>query len=168
MGAAMSLTRVSKRNFLWGAELDWERVRSRIGINKLALIREGIVEKQFDASGKSFLRHNNLLVHPFIGYRFFLHSTQLNLTGGLDIAFRLKTNEHGNVKAVNGVTYEIDGERESSSVDLRPRMQLAVQPGRLSVYVGYSHGLVNLPYSFGGEEKARSGYFRFGASYLLN
>ncbi|HEY8897999.1 MAG TPA: hypothetical protein VIM79_24405 [Niastella sp.] len=166
-GISGNVKRVGKRNLVFGIDLGYERLRSKVTINRID-DNAGIAAVQYNASGKTFLNYDFLNFQPFVGYRFIFRSLQLDVTGGVDLAHCLKAKEKGNATAENGIAYKTTVNRETIKTDIRPRLQLAADYHRLGVYAGYSLGLVNYKTGYvGGVNESYARVFRFGVTYRL-
>jgi hypothetical protein len=165
-GISGNLKRVSKGNFLFGLDLGYERLRSKIAIN-LINGYDGISSYQYNADGRTFLNFNFINLQPFAGYRFAIKPVEFDFTGGLDLGYCLQARESGSATATNGVTYETSRDRKTISMDIRPRLQLSADYKRFGVYVGYSFGLANYKSGYiGGTNECYSRLLRFGVTWL--
>src|SRR6187401_2611865 len=68
-GLLANMKRVSKKNFVFGIEAAFERVKSVININMVNKY-DGMSTTQFNVGGKTYLAFNFINLQPFAGYRF--------------------------------------------------------------------------------------------------
>ena len=166
-GLLANMKRVSKKNFVFGIEAAFERVKSVININMVNNY-DGMSSTQFPAEGKTYLAFNFINFQPFAGYRFALKGLAFDLTAGVDLAYCLQAKENGNATAENGATYNTSVDRKTISTDIRPRLQLSTGYKNCGVYLGYSFGQSNYKSGYiGGTNDAYAEFLRFGFTYLL-
>lgn len=166
-GLSGNIKRISKRNVIFGLDLGYEILRSKVTINKISGFT-GTSTYEYDASGQTFLNSNFINLNPFFGYRISAKQINFDITGGLDIGYFLNTDEKGNATAINGTKYETSIDRKTLKWDKRLRVQLSVDYKKLGLYLGYSFGLSNYMNGYvGGTNEAYSRIFRFGMSYQI-
>lgn len=167
-GVSGSVMYVGKTGFLAGADLGYERTRSRIAIDRIGLV--GVYSSfSYAAEGETYFRQEALVLYPHLGYRMQLKPIQLDILIGLDLARYLSASEKGKAVAENGRNYFSDSKQKVVALDCRPRAQIAVNYRRISLYGGYSIGITNYNVEWaGGQNELYSGYLRFGASYLIH
>ncbi len=166
-GLSGNIKRVSTRNFIFGLDLGYEILRSKVSINKISGFT-GTSTYEYDASGQTFLNTNFINLNPFIGYRIPVKQINFDITGGLDFGYNLSTYEKGNATAINGTKYETSVDRKTIKWDIRPRIQISVDYKKLGLYIGYSFGLSNYMSGYiGGTNEAYSRIFRFGMTYQI-
>lgn len=167
-GVSGILERLTRSRFVFGVDLGYERLSSKIGINSVS-VYSGNATQAYDASGETFIHYDFINLQPFTGYRFVTKSINLDLTAGMDFGFCVAANEKGNAKASNGTTYETSVDRKTIDTDIRPRLQLAAYYKRLGIYVGYAWGLNNYKKGYvGGTNDCYSRITRLGASWKLS
>jgi hypothetical protein len=166
-GFSGNLKRVSKSKFVFGFDLGYELLKSKIAIDYIAGYN-GVATYQYSAKGQTFLKFNFINLEPFAGYRFILKQVNLDITGGIDFGYCLNAHENGSATATNGTTYKTSLDRTTIKTDIRPRLQLSADYKKFGVYAGYSAGLVNYKSGYiGGTNDCYSGLFRFGMTYQL-
>ena len=167
-GLLANMKRVSKKNFVFGIEAAFERVKSVININTVNHYDGLSASTQFAAEGKTHLAFNFINLQPFAGYRFALKGLAFDLTAGVDVAFCLQAKENGNATAANGTTYNTSLDRKTITTDIRPRLQISTGYKSFGVYFGYSFGQTNYKAGYiGGTNDAYAEFLRFGITYLL-
>jgi len=165
-GVSLNLKRVTKMNIIFGLDLGYETLRSKISIDRI----DGYngTPYQYSASGKTFLNNSFLNFNPFIGYRFIVNNICFDLTGGFDYGYILKANEDGSATATNGIKYTTSLDRKDITFDLRPRVQLSTEYKVIGLYIGYSYGLMDYMMHYkGGTNDASARLFRFGITYKI-
>jgi hypothetical protein len=177
-GLSGNIKRVSTQNFIFGLDLGYEMLRSKVSINKISGFT-GTSTYEYDASGQTFLNTDFINLNPFIGYRIPVKQVNVDVTGGLDFGYNLRTHENGDATAINGTKYETSADRRTIKWDIRPRVQISASYKKLGVYIGYSFGLSNYvnDYNEGtdyyegtnheGTNEAYSRIFRFGMTYQI-
>lgn len=168
-GLSADLKRVSKKNLVFGIDLGYEYLRSKILINEIVFYPGN--STMYSASGKTFLNYSFINLYPFIGHRFNLKKINFDIIGGFDIASCLKTHEEGNATDSAGTKYTASLDKKRISTDIRPRVQFSLDYNKVGAYIGYSYGLKN--YSSGYVEGNDSGetyarMIRFGLTYQIN
>ncbi len=162
-GVSADLKRVSKTDFLYGLNLGFEVLRSRIKVTEDRLYDDVFSE----INESAYLNNSFVNTYPYFGKRFKLPNSELDLTAGFDIAYLLSSKEKIDFDVIGGRSdHPID--RKNINVDLRPRIQLAFNYNRMGIYTGYSHGLVNYtPKMDGANNQIYSRMFRFGLTYKI-
>ena len=163
-GFSGNIKRVSKRSFVFGLDMGYEVLRSKVSINQIS----GFTGTSTDASGQTILTSNFININPFLGYRISTKQVNFDITGGFDIGYNLNTEENGNATAINGIKYETSRDRKTIKWDIRPRIQVSAYYEKLGLYLGYSIGLSNYMKGYvGGTNEAYSRIFRFGMTYQI-
>ena len=166
-GVSLNLKRITKRNIIFGLDLGYETLRSKITIDRIDGYN-GTSTYQYNASGKTFLNNSFLNFNPFIGYRFIVNNICIDLTGGFDYGYILKAKEDGHATATNGIKYTTSMDRKDVTFDLRPRIQLSTEYKEIGLYVGYSYGLIDYMMNYkGGTNEASARLLRFGITYQI-
>lgn len=161
-GISGNFKKVSKKNFLAGADIGVEMLRSQVFINS---VLDG---NSYSASGKTILQLSFINLQPFIGQRFYLQPVSIDLTGGVDFGFRLQAKEIGKATTTNARLYKTSVNRNTITTDIRPRFQMSANYKKFGVYTSYSTGLVNYKAGYiGGTNECYSRLWRFGLTYLL-
>jgi hypothetical protein len=166
-GLSYQIQYLSKNNFIAGISLGYENLRSKTTLNTVNGF-DGKTTFQVAASGRSNLSHHFINGFPYVGYRLVNKPIAVDLTGGFDIGYLLKSFESGQAIGTNGVNYKSALERTSIKLDLRPRVQLSAGYAKLGLYVGYAYGLKNYRSGWvGGPNQCNSELIRFGIMYKL-
>lgn len=169
-GISGTLKHISKKKFIAGAELGYERLRSKITITDVVFPISSSIPGYAVTGGKTFLNYDFINLHPYLGRRYTIKSTvNIDLTAGMDFAFCLGTREKGTAPAPNGIKYTTSVDRKTINTDFRPRLQMAAGYKKYGVYAGYSFGgLKNYKSGYvGGVNECYGRLWRFGVSYLL-
>jgi hypothetical protein len=166
-GISGNLKRVTKKNFIFGFDLGYERVRSQVTINEVNDYSTAAIF-QYQARGKTYLNVNFINTQLFAGYRVVLKPLHFDITGGVDIGRCLQAKEKGSADAINGINYKTAVDRKTIKTDIRPRIQLSADYKKFGAYVGYSRGLTSYKSGYdGGANDCFSRVFRFGLTYLI-
>jgi hypothetical protein len=160
---------VTKRNFLFGIDLGYETLRSKISIDRIDGYT-GFSTYQYSATGKTYLNSDFINLNPFLGYRIQYENISFDFAGGLDLACCLKGTENGNATASNGTKYSISADSKPANIDIRPRFQFSAVYKKFGLYTGYSYGILNYMMWLKGDGiwEAYSRLIRFGVTYQLN
>ena len=165
-GLSLNLRKVTKNNFVFGADLGYEMLRSKVRLDYSDVI--GDIASQFD--GKTYLNTSFINLFPFLGGRFNVNKQAFDLVGGLDIAHVLSAKEKGDAKSIDNAQFHIQTSRDRKNIkmDLRPRIQLSTDFGKMGFYAGYAHGVRNYrAKQDGGNSDAYSLLWRVGVTYRL-
>lgn len=157
---------VTAGRFIAGVGLGYEKLRSRVDIDKVFLNTMPL-----EATGRTFLSHEFLNLNPFIGYRLPIRQVVVDLTVGIDVGILLNAYERGRATASNGQVFTASSDRaHMMNTDLRPRIQLEAHYKQYGIYVGHSTGLSNYQEGMVGgvEHGAWSKMLRFGVSYRFH
>ncbi|WP_026462068.1 outer membrane beta-barrel protein [Adhaeribacter aquaticus] len=139
-GAAIQLQRVTQGRTILGLQTGYEVLRSRVKITSVYNIRP---EPTPIKSGETVLRNDFININPYAGHRFTIRKIDLDLTGGLEIAFFQESREKGSVTTANGQTYYSDRERFRPGSDIRGRLNLTGYYKHIGISLGYAHGIKN-------------------------
>lgn len=161
VGLSTSIKKVTRSNLLFGVELSYEILR---GGNKIVGIADA--DTVYPTSGKAHINQNFINLFPQFGYRIRVKKVSVDVLLGFDLAYGFglngtaKTSTEGRSK----LSYNHD-----NLLDLRPRIQVAVNYRRMSAFIAYAHGLI--PYNF--DEIGAANYIfaqilRIGVAYRLN
>ena len=165
-GISAGITQVYRSNFLVGADLGYELLSSKVKITSVST--NAGFGASLSADGQTYLRSSFINLFPKIGYRLSLAKLSIDLSGGMDIAYCLATQEKGYAEAGTR-EYNTERDRKTIDTDIRPRVQVDVNKDKYGVYVGYSSGIRNYKSGFdGGTNEAYSRLVRFGLTYRLH
>ena len=167
-GLSGDLKRVSKKDLVFGLDLGYEYLRSKILINEIVFYPGA--PNIHSASGKTFLNYNFINLYPYIGHRFNSKKFTFDIIAGFDVGYCLNTSERGNATDSNGIKYKASLDKKRINADIRPRVQFSVDYNKVGAYVGYSYGLKNYASGYfdgteDGECYAR--LMRFGLTYRI-
>jgi hypothetical protein len=165
-GLSLNLKKVTKSNFIFGADLGYEMLRSKVKLEYFDVI--GDIASQFE--GKTYLNTSFINLFPFLGGRFNISKQAFDLVGGMDIAHVLSVKEKGDAKSIDNAQFHIQTsrDRKNMKMDLRPRIQLSTDFGKMGLYAGYAHGVRNHQANLiGMDVEAYSRMWRFGVTYRL-
>ncbi len=168
-GISFNVKRVTKRNFLFGIDLGYETLRSKIIVDMIDGYT-GNSTYQYSATGKTYLNSDFIDLNPFLGYRIHYKSISFDFAGGLDLACCLKGTENGSATASNGIKYTVSSDSKPANIDIRPRFQFSANYKRFGLYTGFSYGIINYMMWVKGDGiwEAYSRLIRFGVTYKIN
>ena len=166
------IQRVSKTNHIIGVDLGYEDLRSKVLINQVLDHKYFETAGYFyEATGKVFLSTHFINLFPYIGRRYHLQKTSIDVKGGFDLGYILDANVKGDAVTDTGDRYSVNGPPKTMTLDYRPRLQVSADYHKLGVYVGYSFGLANYPrsrYYYSDTGKGcYSRLIRFGLCYKI-
>ena len=166
-GLSYQIQYVSKGNFIAGVNLGYENLRSKTTINAVNGF-DGKATFQETASGRSNLSNHFINGFPYVGYRILSRQISVDLTGGFDIGYLVKSVEDGQAIGNNGTKYSSFLDRTGVKFDIRPRLQLSAGYARIGAYVGYAYGFSNYRRGWvGGQNQCNAEVIRFGLMYKL-
>jgi hypothetical protein len=169
-GISGNMKRITKPHIILGFDIGYE-----VFENKKPL--SGVIGQigQVSASGQVSINTQSINLYPFLGYRLQLAKTKFDITGGLDIGYRLNdAKANVNILYSNGKKeeYKVD-DIQRAKKDVRLRIQLASNFTRWGIYAGYSLGVSKYDIETFDKEwnRAHSAYsriIRFGVTYMIN
>jgi len=161
-GFSFQREKIAKWNLIFGFDLGYEILRSKILIN-------GVYDDSSNAAkGKTFLNFGFLNFYPFLGYRLKIKNISFDVTGGFELACRLKSWESGSAKTSNGIRiYTSNNKSQSNLFDFRKRIQIGLNYRKITPYLGYSAGIVDYVSNTGVLNSAFSRMKRIGIAYRL-
>lgn len=168
-GVSLNAKNVFAKHFLLGLDLGYEAMNSKVditGINSFG--PSGSLN--LPATGTTKLNTQFLNLHPNFGFRIGGSNTTFDLTAGMDIGIILDSKEKGQAKTTTGTSITTNSDRKNLRTDLRPRLQLAANYQKFSLYTGYAIGLSNYRgnVACGGGQEVQSRVIRLGLSYRIN
>lgn len=169
-GLSVKIQQVFKQKIIIGAGLGYEMLRSKISLNRVSITPYDIgFTVQNNATGKTNLNSQFINLDIFGGYRFDHKKIRLDVTGGFDIAYCAKAMEKGKAKTTAGEIFTTSIDRKTTSIDFRPRLQLAASYKKVGVYLGYSLGLNDYKNNYIGiyNKYTYARLIRFGLTYRL-
>ena len=166
-GLSGNVKRITKKNLNLGFDLGFETLRSKVNITAING-NSGTSTYEYSASGQTFLNYDFINLFPYIGQRLYIRKVSLDIVGGFDIAYCIKSTEKGNATATNGTKYTTSVDRKTINTDIRPRIQFSADYQKIGVYVGYSYGLTNYKSGYiGGTNECYARLVRFGLTYRI-
>ncbi len=165
-GISANINRISKHNIIFGFDLGYELLRSKIDIYGV-WESGGIKNEMVAANGHTSLNYSFINTFPYFGYRFTISKINIDLSGGIDFAYCLSANEKGSATSETR-DYNTKRDRKTIDTELRPRIQLGFYKGNIGIYFGYSKGLRNYKSGYvGGTNVAFGNLIRFGLKYKI-
>lgn len=166
-GASYSLSgqiqSVTKRNLIYGIQVGYEQLTSRVAITKLI--------GDFSTSpvnGRGSLQNQYVNLSPFLGKRLGNDRFGLDVTVGLDAAIGLGSRESWSLAAYNSpFQTSTESGRRMPNVDFRPRLNLTGYYRAFGLSAGYSHGLSNYMANRYSDTKVYAQFWRVGVVYRI-
>lgn len=167
-GLSFNARGVTEHHFIYGADLGYEMLRSRVKLEYQDVI--GDISSSF--KGNTYLNNSFINLFPYLGGRFLVNKRTFDLVGGMDIGYILSSTEKGDAKSTDNAAFHIQTsvDRLNRKSDLRPRIQLSTEfKHGVGVYIAYSQGIRNYQEKVlgGGAHDTYSRMWRLGISYLL-
>ena len=160
-GLLGGVSRINKKNWIIGAELAFEILRSKADITSIGLDFINI-----PATGSTSLESNTINGYSFGGYRFPIKSMSIDITGGFDFCYLIGTIEKGNATDTDGRNYSTSVDRTTIHFDIRPRIQLDWKYRQIGCYLGYAFGTSNHRKGYlGGVNETYGRLIRFGLKW---
>jgi len=103
-GLSFNIRKVTKSNFIFGADLGYEILRSKVKLDYFDVI--GDIASDF--KGKTYLNTSFLNLFPYLGRRFNISDQALDLVGGLDIGYVLSSREKGDARSIDNSQFHIE------------------------------------------------------------
>lgn len=150
-GIAADLKLVTKRKLLFGLQLGYESLRSKVNLINHPILTDNVgstIPYAADNSinGYTILTTNFININPFIGYRLNIQHTSIDLTPGLDIAVALNSREEDKAQLGLNSTPDADlttdNKLNSPSTIGRVRFDAKVNYHRFGIIAGYSRGFI--------------------------
>jgi hypothetical protein len=161
-GISASIKRSTRKSFLFGLSLGFEKLKARIAINQVNGY-DGISSYQYPAIGNSFLQFHFINFKPFAGYRIILNKIAMDIITGIDVAPCISAKEKATATASNGMYYSVANNRKTINTDFRPGLQTVFHYQNFSILLDYSFGQVNYKSGYiGGVNEVYSRVFRLG------
>jgi hypothetical protein len=168
-GVQIQGQRITKRNFLWGARLGYDRQSARSHINR-AWSTLFVPFSQGAASGTVRLDNHLVHVNPYFGYRIPMRKIQLDLTAGVNVG-SIRSSSY-RVSMDEPFSRKLDKKAQNGFIntkwDFGPVAGLAVHYNKLAVSACYAYGLSNYQRSLeGANREVYSRYLRLGIAYRV-
>lgn len=164
-GAGIQYQRLSRKEFIYGIQLGYESLSSRIDLDHAA----GEFMWNVD-DGKTILTNTFVNVFPSFGKRINAgEHVDIDFLLGCDFGFGLSSIEHYSATNDQGLDMSGDFDRDIPTLDFRPRLEMINYYRNFGVSIGYSLGLTNYQAGLdGADREAMSRYLRLGLSYRLH
>lgn len=165
-GLSLDTRKITKKHFIYGADLGYEMLRSKVKLE----YTEFELDVSYHYEGKTFLNTSFINLYPYIGGRFKLAGKPLDIIGGIDMAYVLSAREEAEARSTDQAQFQVEVSRDRKNIktDLRPRLQISTAFNKVGLYFGYSHGLRNYQRSMlGSNPHTYSRMMRAGLSYQL-
>ena len=163
-GAAGQVQRVTHGHALFGVQIGYERLRSRVAIDRVWSRLSG----ERAAIGHVNLGSSFINVHPFVGRRFGLKGLVLDVSAGPETGYFLQSRERGDATEANGSKHLVSQDRSHPKTDFRLRGNATVYYRKLGLSTSYSYGLTNYQAGYvGGTNEAAARVWRLGVVYRL-
>lgn len=176
-GASLQLQHVTKSGFIEGIQAGYEVLRSQVNLNEYEPLVyylytgiNGPQAYQIPVSGASNLRDQNINFSPYIGYRFKLKNTIIDIMPGVDIGINIRSYDIGKAVDNSGKAYTSNFKMQDAPTDIRLKLGLATAIyKKIGINLAYAYGLTNLDKNNTGYLKynVHSELLRFGVSYRL-
>ncbi|GAB4025207.1 hypothetical protein GCM10028773_50480 [Spirosoma koreense] len=163
-GVNGQVQQLTKQGLIYGGQLGYERLSSRVAITALMGDFGPI-----PANGRAVLKTDFINVNPFIGRRFGSDDFCVDATVGLDAAIGLNSRVWGSLVLDQPlVRMETNSRWPMPDVDIRPRLNLTGYCRAFGLSIGYSHGLSNYAGTrFSDDAKIYSQFWRASLTYRL-
>lgn len=167
-GVSTNLKRITKDNIVIGFGLAYEKLRSKVSIDRIVLGGDTTTFPNI-ASGQTYLRLNCLNFNPQFGYRFYFNKLTFDIVGGFDIRYILGANEKGRAIDNDGIIYTTARDRKTINVDFHTNTQFWVYYRKIGFSLCLSQGFINYRAGFlGGTNECYARVIRFGLVYRLS
>lgn len=155
--------RITKQNIIYGAGIAFESLKSKVYSDTMSGGDLVYFVQRTDA--KTTLKNTFVTVNPFAGYRFSHNNIAVDLVGGLDLAFCLRSVEKGETRPDNENNLSFANKLSKPALDVRPRIHCRIAYKKVGINAGYSLGLVNFQNHY--YPKAFTSFLRLGLTYRV-
>lgn len=164
-GLSINVQRITKKNIIFGTELGYENLRSKISIDKV-FYNDDVNDKIITVSGETIFSHSFINLNPYVGYRIILNKYSLDFNTGFDLGYCFLAHEKSSIDTKNGFKDSNSKDRSTIRFDFRPRIHSTLNYKNCGIYLAYSYGLVNYQSGYvGGINECYSRIIRFGLDY---
>jgi len=163
-GVGIQFQQLTIRNFIYGLQLSYESLSSKLTIdNAYGEITWGVED------GETILTSNFINLFPSIGQRVkIFNGIDSDILFGFDFGIGLSSKEKYNLTTNQGHKISGTNERELPNIDFRPRIEFINYYKNFGLSIGYSYGLTNYQSGFEGvDREAKARYLRFGLNYRM-
>lgn len=143
-GVDMQIQRVTKKYFIYGLQVGYESLASKIKIDDIVTPFMGAYPvAPISKDSKTILTNQFFTLHPFIGGRLnIIKGIKTDLTAGADFAFCTSSEEHATVHT-SLVNFDTKLNRNKPHLDSRLRVDINNYYKHFGLTIGYSYGLTN-------------------------
>lgn len=139
----LKMTKARQNGFLSGFGLSYEHLRGNIAVNEV-VDESGFILHRYPANGNVHMITYCATLTPYAGRRLKLGTeSSLDLTGGIDLAYNLHVTKKIDAKAEGINSIKSQRSYDTRNLDCRPAVNARYSQGRLSLYLGYSFGILN-------------------------
>ncbi|WP_162052351.1 hypothetical protein [Pontibacter pamirensis] len=169
-GMSVQVQRVTRANFLLGAQAGAEVLRNRVHIDGVYVygpVYSSFIEYR-EASGKTILRNDFINLYPYFGYRVKAGAVDLDFNVGPELGIGLKSGVKGEATAADGAVYTANFERSDPETDIRARVGVTAYCRHVGLSASYAHGITNYLRGYDGSNpEVYARVFRLGLLYRL-
>ena len=164
----LMLKRANRHKFIFGIGAGYQRLSSRSTIDTVFILGDfnPTVDTFVANDGESRFKGNFINVTPFAGRRFVLGKAAIDLTGGVELGFILKSREDVSVDGL--FASDIEKDLNPRDLDVRLHLSADVNIRKLVIFAKYARGITNYytPYT-GAQPEAYSNFIQLGVGYRL-
>ena len=165
---------MTKNGFIAGLQSGYDVLRSKTSVtavqsNQVFFTFNILTPYPFvnQATGSAYFQNQFININPYLGYRFHIKKTSLDVVGGADIGINTGSYDKGKATS-EGDIYTTNLKKPNAPTDWRAKLALLYEYQRFGVDLSYAYGLTNY-YTQGGSNplEAHSRLLRFGVSYRI-
>jgi hypothetical protein len=162
----VQVQKVSAKNLLFGLQAGYEILRSKVPLTHAYTLVSSATAPA--VSGETVLRHRFINTYPFMGKRWVLSKTTVDLTAGLNLGFNVKSHEKGAATDAGGQIYRSNKDLDKLGLDTRARVGITACYQKFGLTAGYAHGLKNYtPETEGANRQTFARLMRLGLVYRI-
>jgi hypothetical protein len=163
-GLGVQLQQLTRKNFIYGLQLSYESLSSKLTIDNAYGEITWSVE-----DGQTILTTDFINLFPSIGQRVNLFKkVDTDFLLGFDLGIGISSKEHYNLTTSQGDQISGTNEKEEPPIDFRPRLDVVNYYKNFGLSIGYSYGLTNYQSDLiGADKEVYARYLRFGICYRL-
>ena len=122
-GVSLNVTRVTKKDFIFGLDFGIESLKSNLEINSIiqGQINSPTPATIKNAEGKTILSFRSVNLNPYVGHRFYFKKFSIDATGGVDLAYMYNSHITTDISTGNGIT-NISVNEYRELLDIRPQI----------------------------------------------
>lgn len=163
----LMLKRATRSKFIYGISAGYQRLSSRSTVDTLFVAGDFVpTVDTFPTHGSSKFKGNFINVMPFAGRRFKIGKAELDIAGGMEVGFLIKSREDVTFHGV--YSEEIKKYPDPRKTDIRIHLSADVNIRRVVIFGKYARGITNYytPYT-GVQPEAYSNFVQLGVGYRL-